>query len=168
MKKRKLSRWLRSKISKPQAIFLIVVGLLLGTVFSVGVPYWQKDVQKNEAVHLTATFDSMKIVRGKRRRIKELRVRFTDHATLCIRGECASSYVIEELEEAEHGTPFEMYVHPNSGYILELKTPNGEILSFHRSRDTFTWVRIIFIIMGCFAYLAAAVGTIKLIRREVY
>lgn len=137
-------------------------------MFSVGVPYWQKDVQKDEVVHLTATFDSMKIVRGKRRRIKELRVRFTDHAMLCIRGECASSYVIEKLKEAERGTSFEMYVHPNSGYILELKTPNGIILSFDSSMDTFKWVRIGFIIMGCFAYLAAAVGTIKFIRREVY
>lgn len=168
MKKRKLKKWLRSKISKPQAIFLIIAGLLLGTVFSVGVPYWQKDVQKDETVYLTATFDSMKIVRGKRRAIKELQVRFTDHAMLCIRGECASSYVIEELEEAEHGTPFEMYVHPNSGYILELKTPDKTILSFDNSMGAFTWIRIGFIIMGCCAYFAAAVGAIKLIRREVY
>lgn len=53
MRKRRLRKWLHSKISKPQAIFLIVAGLLLGTVFSVGVPYWQKDVQKDEVVHLT-------------------------------------------------------------------------------------------------------------------
>ena len=54
------------KATKGEAIFLLVAGLIIGTVFTFGVRYWNVPITEDEAQLVTATFSSYKSSRNRR------------------------------------------------------------------------------------------------------
>lgn len=156
-----------AEISKFEALFLIIVGLLLGTVFTFGMHYWQSPIPKEEAIHVEATLSSIHENYG-RHGLNEIIVRFEDHEQLCIKSPCLSSSVVQQVEALKPGSRLNLYAHPNSDTILELSYQGKIILAFDDAVKKLSWEVSAFTFLGAFLYLTAAFGAIKIIRKEVF
>lgn len=163
----KIQRKRKKSISKGSAVFLIVAGILLGTVFTVGMYYWTKPIEKTDAVHVNATFASYQ-KHYRRHNLSSLTLCFSDHEPLSIDNACFTSDVLNHIENMAPGTVLELYVHPNSDTILEMVCGGKVILDFNQAERRLTTKRVSFLILGIFMYMSAAFGVEKLLNKETY
>lgn len=163
----KIQRKRKKSISKGSAVFLIVAGILLGTVFTVGMYYWTKPIEKTDAVHVNATFASYQ-KHYRRHNLSSLTLCFSDHEPLSIDNACFTSDVLNHIENMAPGTVLELYVHPNSDTILKMVCSGKVILDFNQAERRLTTKRVSFLILGIFMYMSAAFGVEKLLNKETY
>lgn len=156
------------RIPKAAAWFLVIVGILLGTVFTLGMHYWESSVFKEDAVYTEAVFDSYDIIYGRYHTLKEIKVDFQDRKPLFIDGSCCSQVVLDKMATLKSGTMLCMYVHPNSSTLLEIQNGNNSILLFDDATKKLSSEVSGFLFLGIFMYLTAIYGSVKLIRKETY
>lgn len=154
------------------ALFLLVVGLFLGTVFTVGMSYWNAPLGRDDAEEVTATYSSYRIDYdydryGNRRDIQEVELQFTDHDELSIDGSCVSEEVKNAIKELPVGAELDMLLHPNSSSIVELKHGEKTILPFEEAVKDLGVERIGFLILGILLYLCAVWGAFVLLKRWI-
>ena len=157
-----------NRIPKAAAWFLVIVGILLGTVFTLGMHYWESSVSKEEALYTEAIFESYDIIYGRHHTLKEIKVDFQDRQSLFIDGSCCSQAVLDKMAALKSGTVLCMYVHPNSSTLLEIQNGNNSILLFDDAIEILSSEVSVFLLLGIFMYLFAICGSIKLIRKETY
>ena len=153
-----------------EALFLLVVGLFIGTVFTVGMSYWNAPLERDDAQEVTATYSSYHIDYGygrNRRYIHEVELQFTDHDELRIEGSCISEEVKNAIKELPVGAELDMLLHPNSSSIVELKHGEKTILPFEEAVKDLGVERIGFLILGILLYLCAACGAFVLLKRWI-
>ena len=78
------------------AIVLLLVGIFIGSVFIFGQQYWHREIQKEEAIEVSASFRSFRVVYGRHDVLREVKINFEDHEPYYIDKPC----VTEELLEA--------------------------------------------------------------------
>ena len=153
-------------IPKAAAVFLIVSGIFLGTVFTVGMHFWESPVTKANAIRVNAAFSSCEET-NQYGRTQEIIVRFSDYEQLTIDGVCLSNEVVSKVEALKPGTVLSMYVHPRSSTILEM-VDNGEvIIAFNETVSKLSAEVSGFTVLGILMYLGALFGIAKLIRKEI-
>lgn len=111
-------------------MFLIVAGILLATVFTVGMCYWTKPIEKADAIRVDATFTSYQ-KHYRRHNLSSLTLCFSDHESLSIDNACFTSDALNHIENITPGTVLELYVHPNSNTVLEMVCGGKVILDFN-------------------------------------
>ena len=157
------------RIPKSVAWFLLVVGVVLGTVFTFGMRYWNSSVTKDKAIFTEAEFSSYEIIYGRRHStVKEVKLIFNDREPLFIDGACCNQEVLDKLDTVISGTELQMYLHPNGGELLDIRNNGISILRFDDAVDAVSSEASAFFILGVFMYLIAAAALIKLIRKETY
>lgn len=154
------------KIPKKVAWLLLIGGIIIGTVFSFGMHYWESPVTREEAVYVEAVFSSYEKVYGRNRSLNEIEVSFQDHDSLYIDGSCCSQTVLDKMDELKQGSVLCMYVHPNSSTLLEVQDGNNSILMFSDAIENLSSEVSAFLYLGIFMYLSAVYSLIKLIRKE--
>lgn len=162
-----IRRKFSNPIPKPGAIFLVITGILIGTVFTVGTHFWGARVTKVDAVSVSATFFAYKEV-YRCGHIKEIIVRFVDHEQLTVDGVCLTREVISKVESLKPGTVLNLYIHPNSSNILEMVDNGDFIIVFDEAIDKLAAEVSGFTVLGIFMYFCAALGIIKLVKKETY
>ncbi|MBE5758930.1 MAG: hypothetical protein E7332_02740 [Clostridiales bacterium] len=145
------------KPTKGEAWQLLIIGLIMGTVFTFGTQYWNAPITPDEAEQVTATFSSYKEAKRKSH-VKEIIIRFDDHEQLSIDGVSIDDDLRDAISEIEAGTTIEMLVHPNSNTILEMTIGNTKLLAFHDSMQKLSSEASVFICLGIFCYLSALIG----------
>ena len=163
----KIRRKCKKSISKGSAVFLIVAGILLGTVFTVGMCYWTKPIEKADAIRVDATFTSYQ-KHYHRHNLSSLTLCFSDHESLSIDNACFTSDVLNHIENMTLGTVLELYVHPNSNTVLEMVCGGKVILDFNQAERRLTTKRVSFLILGIFMYAEAVFGVVKLLNKGTY
>ena len=145
-------------------IVFIVLGGVLGSIFTYDCLYLNQIIDREEAIVATGRFDSYEFSYGKGGAVSEVRIDFIDRGELYI----DTAYHVEmdeKLEALEKGEQLNMLLHPNSEAIWELTTEKSAILSFDdaKSRTQFengffmfflVGLCLIGISMGVFALLA--------------
>ena len=164
----------KTKLDKLQCILLVVFGLLVGTVFTVGMGYWNAAVTPEEAVPVTAIYASHEVDYGGniRRRamhsnsINQVFLYFADHERLAIDGSCAYSDVLDALEALPSGTTLDMLVHPNIDTVLSIAADGETILAFEDTTKSLSIERWGVFGIGVFCYIGAGVGAYYLITKK--
>lgn len=151
-----------AKIPKIAAWFLVVAGILLGTVFSFGMHYWESSVSKEDALFVEATFSSCERIN------REIKISFQDREPLFIDGTCCSQSVQDKLGMLKPGAILQLYVHPHSSTLLEIKSDNNSILLFEESIEKLSSEVSTFLLLGIFMYACAVYGIIKLLLKQTY
>lgn len=159
MKKRK------NTMSKFEAAILAVLGLLLGTVFTFGMRYWQSPVMKTEAIYDEAVFSSFEEV-SRRSHVKEILLRFEDREQVSVDGACLTDEVIAQIEALTPGSTVTLYIHPNSDTVLELICHGEVILPFDETVKKVATEANAFAVLGVFMYLCAAAGILRLLKKQ--
>ena len=145
------------KMTKSEAIFMLIAGLIMGTVFTFGMKYWNAPITQNETQQVIATFSSAKETM-RRGQIQEIIVRFDDHEQLYIDGVCIDNELCDSVSEIIPGTVIEMIVHPDSNIILEMEAGTTRLLEFHDSVQKLTSEASGFMYLGIFCYIMALIG----------
>lgn len=145
------------KMTKNAAIFLLIAGLIMGTVFTFGMKYWNEPISQDEAQQVNAIFSSYKETK-RRGHVQEIILRFDDHEQLYIDGVCIDNELCDTISEIMPGTILEMMVHPNSNTILEMETGTTKILEFNDSVQKLSSEASGFMYLGVFCYILALMG----------
>lgn len=164
----KLTRLLKKLPSLGQAIFLLVAGLILGTVFTVLMDYTQGPITTEEARPVSAVMEDVRASYGRRIRrnfLREILIRFEDYEQLGIDHPVANQAMLDKLLSVTPGTTFNMLVHPNSATILALSIDSEEIVSFDDAIAKLSGENRAFFWMGICLYAAAALGLFTLALR---
>ncbi len=153
-------------MSKFEAVILAVLGLLLGTVFTFGMRYWQSPVMKTEAIYDEAVFTSYKETLSRYGNLKEILLRFEDREQVSVDSACLTDEVIAQIEAITPGTTLTLYVHPNSNTVLELTRHGEVILPFDETVKKVATEANAFAVLGIFMYLCAAAGILRLLKKQ--
>lgn len=139
------------------AVFLLIAGVIMGTVFTFGMKYWNAPITKDEAQQVTAIFSSFEEIYG-RGGVNGIIVRFENHEQLEIDGVCINDEISDAIDDIVPGTIVEMLVHPNSDSIVEMKVGNMKVLDFQDSIQKLSSEASGFMYIGVFCYIMALLG----------
>lgn len=152
-------------MTKGEAWFLLIAGMIMGTVFTFGMQYWNAPVTQEEAIHTTAIYESYATQR-EQGRVKEIIVRFKDHEQLYIDGVCINDMLLNSIDSFVPGIELSMIVHPNSNTIMELHADNQVLLEFQNTSEKLTGEATGFMGVGLFCYVLSICGLISLLFRK--
>ena len=146
-------------------IVFIVLGGVLGSIFTYNCLYLNQIIDREEAIVATGRFDSYEFSYGKGGAVSEVRIDFIDRGELYI----DTAYHVEmdeKLEVLEKGEQLNMLLHPNSEAIWELTTEKSVILSFDdaKIRTQFENGFFMFFLVGL-CLICISLGVIALLAK---
>ena len=143
-------------------IVFIVLGGVLGSIFTYSCLYLNQIIDREEAIVATGRFDSYEFSYGKGGAVSEVRIDFIDRGELYI----DTAYHVEmdeKLEALEKGEQLNMLLHPNSEAVWELTTEKSVILSFDDAKSiTQVETTIFMIVLVAFCIVCISMGVIAL------
>ena len=153
-----------SAISIKGSLILAIVGLVLGTVFSFGMWYWDEMVDRDEAVSSTAKFEEYEVHSElKNGSTKWIEVRFSDRDPI----EIYTTFVSDEFEEAFKdlyiGEEVHIIQHPETGEVLDMRTDEVVLLDFDEVKTDSLIENAGFTVLAIFAYASGGVGILTFI-----
>lgn len=142
------------------AIFLLITGLFLGSVFTFGMQYWNLEVTREDCTLIDTEFVSYKEIRQPKRpmEIKEIAVDCVNNERYFIDGVSINSDLSNSLSELSKHQKICILIHPNSNTIVEFSTENGTILTFNETIHKLGGEATGFLFLGLFMYFCSLVG----------
>ncbi len=134
-----------SKLSKNEAIICVVFCACLGCLFIFNNWNWNDSFSKEDAVELTARYDSVSYPQMK---FNYVILYFTDYENQLIDGACVSEELEENLNTLEYGTTVYMLIDPKSGYVMELRTDEKILLEFDYAQSQMRLDRLCYLCLG--------------------
>ena len=150
-----------------EAVFVLVVGLLLGTVFTFGMNYWNAPVTREDAVPVTAIYAKRIESLEDGGRVKEIILRFEDHEQLHIDGCCVTEELRGAIDALEPGEEITALVHPNVNTVLELTVDGVVLMDLYTSVEQLTDEKVGFRYLGIFMYAGAIFAAACLILNKI-
>ena len=150
------------KMTLEQAILFLIVGLILGTVFTFGQQYWKAPIERNDAVSVQAeySYHTQRFIRPDSHAVS---IHCSDGEIYDIDAHCVTYDILDYLDTLQKGTRLDMLIHPNSDTILSLDVNGENILDFDEVIDDLNSANIGFLCLGIFMYLLAFCGAVRLI-----
>lgn len=142
------------------AIFLLIAGLLLGSVFTFGMQYWNSEVLREECTLIETRFVSYEEIHQHKRpmEIKEIAVDCDNDERYFIDGVSIDADLRTALSELSEQQKISLLIHPNSDTIVEFSTENGKILAFDETIHKIAGETTAFLFLGLFMYFCSIVG----------
>lgn len=152
--------------NRGEAALLLILGLFFGTLFTFGMSHWQSEVSREEAIPLTATYQSCNPKYQRHHQLTDIMLRFSDRDYLLVDGSYATESLLSTLESIPSGTKCAILVHPNSpSTILSLNAGEKEIIAFDEAVQKLAAEAEGFRYLGIFCYILAVYGLWKLLKR---
>lgn len=142
------------------AIGLFVIGIFLGSVFSFGMQYWNKEVTKDSCKVVETQFISYEEIRQLKRptEVKEIAIDCANDERYFIDGVSINTKLKNALSALSEQENIVLLIHPNSNTIVELSTEDGTILAFSETIHNLDGEATGFLFLGLFMYFCSLVG----------
>ena len=142
------------------AIFLLIAGLLVGSIFTFGMQYWNEEVTQEECTVVDTAFISYKEIHQQKRpeKIKEIVIECVNGERYFIDGVSIDADLINSLSNLSKQQKIRLLIHPNSNRIVEFSTDNGRILTFEETIGKLGEEATGFLFLGLFMYFCSIVG----------
>lgn len=141
------------------AVFLLIVGVLLGTVFTFGQQYWNAQVTPDQCIEVQTRFlDYHEHRKVKSVRIYEISVNCANGERYFIDGVSVNERVRDAMAVFSPGDEIHLLIHPNNSTIVEFTTQSRVILAFDDTMAKLRGEANGFLPLGIFMYLSAVVG----------
>ena len=171
---RRYKRRKKLQLSFIECILIIIVGTVLGTVFTFGMQYWNAAVSPDEALSLCAAYTgydvdySMSSTGASRRSIAQVFLHFADHDRLTIDGSCVNQVLLDRLDSLFEGTVLDMRIHPSGSSVLSIEAQGKTILAFEDSQRHLSFEKWGFFALGMIVYVWVGIAGYYLITRKYY
>ena len=153
----------KKKETLSDAITLIVIGLIMGTVFTFGMQFWSAAVSREECRVVETTFVDYEVV-SRRGRVNEIIVECADGARFYIDGASVTDELRTELSELPLRGEITLLIHPNSSTILEFICGDEMLLEFENTMEALEGEAREFLWLGLAMYALSLYGVYCLIR----
>lgn len=142
------------------AIFLLIIGALLGSVFTFGMQHWNARVAYDECIRVeTRMFDYKEFRKAKRpSQIKEIAIDCANNERYFIDGSCINTQLCDALSIISREENIILLIHPNSNSIVEFSTEESVILKFDETISKLGNEATGFLFLGVFMYFCALMG----------
>ena len=154
------------------AIAILLIGILLGSIFTFGMQYWNAKTTReactvvqtqflsyDEIWHVNPTID-----------IIEIAVDCSDGNRYFIDGVSINDGVRNQLSLISKNESITLLIHPNSNTIVEFKSSHGSLFTFEDTINKLDGESTGFLFLGIFAYFCALIGlyyvVFHLVRRK--
>lgn len=148
------------------AIAFLVVGIFLGSVFSLGMQYWNQEVTREECRKIKTQFVGYENIRQIKRpaTVKKIAIDCANGERYFIDGIAANSELSKQMSDLVCGENITLFIHPNSNTIVEFLTNSEIILPFSETMDKLSSESTRFLFLGLLMYLCAFVGLYYVVR----
>ena len=142
------------------AVFLLVSGLLLGSIFTFGMSYWNSVVTREACTLVETQFVSYdEIWRPKRpMEIKEIAIDCVNGKRYFIDGVSVSPELRNALRGLCNQESITLLIHPNSNTVVELSSEDGFLMIFNDTIKKLKNEAIVFLLLGIFMFFCSFVG----------
>ena len=160
----------KSSPSMQQAIFFLVVGLLLGTVFTFGMSHWNEEIPRESCKYIETEFLDYheRHPLGKPSHIKEIMIDCSNGERYFIDGVSINKELRNAVGNLSEGERIRLLIHPNSDTILELSCNKGLVLEFKDTIKKLGQEKNGFAILGGFMYFLAVVGLYYIVTPKIF
>ena len=153
-----------SEISQDRAIFLLLAGLFLGTIFTFGMRYWHAPVSREDCTQVNTEFVSYR-ERTRRGSIQIIYIDCANGQRYELDGACISQPVLDGVENLQPQETIPLLIHPNSDTIMEFSSESGTLMEFDDVAQRVAGDTLLFTVLGILMYAAALGGLYNLIRQ---
>ena len=158
----------RYPISFGLAVFLVISGLVVGSIFTFGMQYWDAEVTREECILVETRFASYEEIRsGRRNSIQEIAINCVDGNRHYVDGVSINPDLINSISKLSPMQEITLLIHPNDDAIVEFSTEEGNIIEFDDTMRKLGVEATAFLIMGLFMYLMACIGLYSIVRHIV-
>ena len=165
----KIQRKCAEPIPKGCAIFLMIAGIFLGSVFLYGAYTSKVLITRADAVSVTAEYVSCrKIYSRGGGGVGSVILYFADHEPLTIDCYCLYGDAASQIEAIKPGTSLTLRIQPGSDMVLEMVSHGKTIIDFDQATVQRKKAVSGDLMLTVFLYLGAAIGVVKLLKKEVY
>ena len=147
------------------AIFVFVACLLLGSVFTFGMQFWNSKVSREDCTRVETRLISYEERRRPRYAtyinatyIKEIAVDCADGKRYFIDGACINTELKNALAELSSREKITLLIHPNGNTVVELSNKDGYLLTFDHAIGKLGNEATAFMLLGIFMYLCSFAG----------
>ncbi len=147
-------------MSLGSAIGVFIIGILLGSVFTFGVQFWNAGVERTDCILVETKFmsyDEMERV-GCSTRVKEIAIDCSNGERYFIDGVSINNDLKEALHDLKAQENIVLLIHPNSDAILEFTAGDVTLMSFNETIKELEGEATGFLFLGIFMYLCALIG----------
>lgn len=157
----------KALLSFHSSIFLLIFGILLGTVFTFGMQHWNAPVDRSSCLPIETQWESFDEIHSLKHpsHIKQIAVDCSNGQRYFIDGACIDAHLIESLVQIQPNDEITILRHPNSNTILQLATDDQILMDFDSSIQQLAEESNAFRILGIFMYFGAFVGLLHLLHR---
>ena len=171
---RRYRRRRKLQLSFIECILIVIVGAVLGTVFTFGMQHWNAEVAPEDAISSRAAYSgydvdySISSTGASRRSISQVFLHFADHDRLTIDGSCVNQDLLGRLDSLSEGAVLDMLIHPSGSSVLSIEAQGKTILAFEDSQRLLSFEKWGFFALGIIAYVWVGIAGYYLIRRKYY
>ena len=162
IKTKKTKKIIIADIPLWMCIFFIVLGSILGSIFTYNCLYFNQLIDRKEAIAATGSFDSYELSYGKTDAVNEVRINFIDRSELYLNSAAYRDEMDGKLKALEKGEQLNMLLHPNSEAIWELRSDNDLILSFDDAKSRTQFENGLFFILVGLCMISVLIGSFAL------
>ena len=142
------------------AVFMLVIGILLGSVFVFGMQYWNKNIARDDCTAVKTQFLSYDEIRRLKRpmKIREIAIDCVDGSRYFIDGISINDELLNQLSSLSPNDNITLLIHPNSSTIVEFLSNQTVLLNFDETINKLDGESYGFLFLGFFMYFCALVG----------
>ena len=155
---------MKKRISDPMpfklAVFMLVIGILLGSIFTFGMQYWNKNIPREECRVVKTQFLSYDEIWHAKPTVSivEIAIDCTDGNRYFIDGVSINEELRDQLSSLSKNDDITLLIHPNSNTIVEFSNDQTVLLNFDDTISKLDGESTGFLFLGIFTYFCALVG----------
>ncbi len=152
------------------AIGLLVIGILLGCVFTFGMQYWNAEVTRESCTFIETRFLAYDEIRQQNSptKFKEIAIDCANGERYFIDGVSINTELRNTLSALSAQENITLLIHPNSNTIVELSNENGKLMMFEDSINQLNEETTGFVALGLFMYFCSLVGLYYVVLHVIH
>jgi hypothetical protein len=142
------------------AIVMLLIGVLLGSIFTFGMQYWNAKTTRESCIVVKTQFVSYDEIWHTKPTISivEIAIDCADGNRYFIDGVSIDDELRNKLSSISKGENITLLIHPNSDTIVDFSSSHGSLLTFDETINDLDGEATVFLFLGLFTYFCALVG----------
>ena len=153
-------------LSLGQSVLLLVIGVFLGCVFTLGMQYWNQEVTRDNCTIVETQFIDYRITKN-RSANREVVLNCSDSKRYFIDGELINSELKNNLSRLKINDEITLLIHPTSNSVVEFSAGDVTLINFYEAINKLGNEATSFLYLGVFMYLCALLGLVNIILNIV-